>query len=61
MSSSERQKELRRRRHRRKKLTKLQEKLHKGNPSDRAPIAEKVRQLTPGAEVVIKQWGLKDV
>ena len=61
MSLSERSKEIKRRRHRRKKLTKLRLKLHKGNPADRAPLAEKVRKLTPGAEDVINSWGLKDI
>ena len=58
---SERGKELKRRRHRKAKLKKLHVKLRKSNPAERAPIAEKVRALTPGAEEVIRNWGLKGV
>jgi hypothetical protein len=58
---SERGKELKRRRHRRKKIQKLYTKLRKSNPAERAPIAEKVRALTPGAEEIIKNWGIKGV
>ena len=29
--------------------------------AERAAIADKVRNLTPGAETVIQNWGLKDV
>ncbi len=45
MGISERQKEIRRRRQRKKKLAKLEVKLKKGNPAERASIAEKVRSV----------------
>jgi len=55
---SERKKELKRRRHRRKKLGLLSKRLEKGG--DKAEAADKIRKLTPGAEVLIKNWGLED-
>lgn len=58
MPLSERNKELKRRRHRRKKLTLLAKKVEKGG--DKAEIAAKIRLLTPGAEVLIKNWGLEE-
>jgi hypothetical protein len=57
---SERGKEIKRRRHRRKKLTKLATKLKKANASETAVITEKIRNLTPGAETVIGNWGLSE-
>jgi hypothetical protein len=57
----ERMRELRRRRHRRKKLTKLNHKFRKTNAAEHAAIAEKVRRLTPGAEVIIQNWGIRGV
>lgn len=59
--SSERMKEIKRRRHRRKKLAQLGKSLENAKPALRAHIAEKVRKLTPGADVVLKNWGLEDV
>lgn len=59
MSCSERQRELRRRRHRRKKLSILGRKLEKATVSERAVIAEKLRALTPGSEVIIARWDLE--
>ncbi len=58
MSGSERQRELRRRRQRRKKLQILKRKLEKGSGSDKEAVIEKVRNLTPGARDVIRNWGL---
>ena len=59
MPISERKKEIKRRRHRRKKLVELGKKLAKAGSSDKSVIAEKVRALTPGAEVILKQWGIE--
>lgn len=56
---SERMKEVKRRRHRRQKLNKLQSRLKKATTSEKQMIAEKVRNLTPGAEVVLANWGLE--
>jgi hypothetical protein len=52
-------KEVKRRRHRRQKLNKLQSRLKKATASEKQMIAEKVRNLTPGAEVVLANWGLE--
>jgi hypothetical protein len=58
MSCSERKRELRRRRHRKKKLGSWAKKLPKVTVSEKAVIAEKLRALTPGAEVIIERWDL---
>ncbi len=57
--TSERRKEIKRRRHRRKKLALLGRKLEKATVSERAVIADKVRQLTPGGEVIVAKWELE--
>lgn len=59
VSICERKKELRRRRHRRKKLRQLAKRLKKATVSEKAIIAEKIRKLTPGAEAIIAAWGLE--
>lgn len=58
MPISERGKEIKRRRHRRKKLGLLAKKLEKATVSEKVVIAEKIRNLTPGAEVIIESWNL---
>ena len=60
MAGSERQRELRRRRHRKQKVAKLQKKLQTGSAGDKGLVAEKLRRLTPGAEEIISRWGLAD-
>ncbi|MCA9132310.1 MAG: hypothetical protein KDA45_04120 [Planctomycetales bacterium] len=55
---TERTRELRRRRHRRKKVTKLLARAEKANASDKSVIVEKLRRLTPGANVIIEAHGL---
>ena len=57
---SERHKEIKRRRHRRVKLTKLAARLKKATVSEKAVITAKLRNLTSGAEVLIERWGLKE-
>lgn len=57
---SERMQEIKRRRHRRAKLAKLAKKLKKATTSEKAVIAQKVRSLTPGADVILKTWGLAE-
>jgi hypothetical protein len=57
---SERKKEIKRRRHRLKKLGQLGKRLAKATVSEKGVIAEKVRRLTPGAEVIIADWGLEE-
>jgi hypothetical protein len=56
---SERHKEIRQRRHRRKKLTSLAKKLKTAKVSERPVIVDKLRKLTPGADVIIANWGLE--
>lgn len=58
MSASERRRELRRRRSRQDKLTKLKLKLPKATQSEKTEIARKLRELTPGAEELIDRWQL---
>jgi hypothetical protein len=57
---SERRKEIKRRRHRRKKLGQPAKQLKKATVSERAAISEKIRNLTPGGGKVIENWGLKE-
>jgi hypothetical protein len=57
---SERGKEIKRRRHRRKKLTQLSKRLKKATVSEKAVIVAKLRNLTPGAEVIIDRWQLTE-
>ncbi len=59
MPASERRKELKRRRHRRKKVAQFARKLQKATVSERAVIAEKLRELTPGGEAIIENWELE--
>jgi hypothetical protein len=59
VSCSERKKELKRRRHRRKKLALFARKLETATVSERGVIAEKIRSLTPGCDVIIKRWELE--
>ena len=59
MSCSERKRELRRRRHRRKKVATFARKLEKATVSERAVIADKLRSLTPGGDAIIARWDLE--
>lgn len=56
----ERQKELRRRRKRKNKLKIIKRKLEKATPSEKAVLAGKIRNMTPGAEVIIANLGLEE-
>jgi hypothetical protein len=60
VSISERKKEVKRRRHRQKKLAHWKAKLPNASPAERAAIADKIRNLTPGCEKIIQDWGLQD-
>lgn len=55
---TERTRELRRRRHRTKKVAKLLARAEKANPSDKAVVVDKLRKLTPGADAIIEAHGL---
>ncbi|HEX3657860.1 MAG TPA: DUF6800 family protein [Pirellulales bacterium] len=57
---SERHKEIKRRRHRRKKLNVFARKLKKATASERTNIGDKIRHLTTGAEVILKNFGLAE-
>jgi len=57
--SSERRKEIRRRRHRRKKIALFARKLETATVSERAIIADKLRDLTPGGQVIVDNWELE--
>jgi hypothetical protein len=56
----ERHKELRKRRHRKKKLKVFKRRLAKATPSEKAHIAAKIRRLTPGGEKVIENLKLEE-
>jgi hypothetical protein len=58
VSISERKKELKRRRHRKKKLHQLAHRLPTATVSEKGVIAEKVRNLTPGCDQILDAWGL---
>ncbi len=58
MSCSERKRELRRRRHRHKKMGIMARKLESATVSEKGIIADKLRNLTPGGEVIIENWEL---
>ena len=57
---SNRMKEVKRRRHRRQKLAKLQGKLKKATTSEKLAMAEKLRKMTAGCEHLIARMGLED-
>jgi hypothetical protein len=57
--SSERRREIKRRRHRRKKIAQFARKLPKATVSEKASIAEKLRNMTPGGQVIIDAWELE--
>lgn len=50
---TERTRELRRRRHRKKKVAKLLNRATKASSAEKAAIAQKLRGLTPGADDII--------
>jgi len=58
VSICERKKEVKRRRHRRKKLAHLGQKLKKATVSEKGVIVEKIRRLTPGCDIILGNWGL---
>ncbi len=60
MAGSERRREISRRRTRRKKVEHLKKRAEKASVSDKAAIAAKLRQLTPGAEELVERWGLEE-
>ena len=59
MPISERKKEIRRRRNRRKTYAAIKAKLPTADAATKTKIAEKLKKLTPGADELIKAWGLQ--
>ncbi len=57
---SDRQQEIKRRRHRRKKYAAITAKLKKATQSEKAVLADKLRRLTPGCEELIERWSLEE-
>jgi hypothetical protein len=57
---SERRKELKRRRHRRRKLAHYRVKLETATVSEKAHMAQKIRRMTPGAEEIVDAYGLEE-
>ncbi|MBJ44519.1 MAG: hypothetical protein CMJ80_14805 [Planctomycetaceae bacterium] len=60
MGISERRKEIKRRRHRRKKLEVYKKRIKKATVSEKTMIASKLRELTPGADAIIGQLQLEE-
>ena len=58
MAGTERQRELRKRRHRTKKLELLHKKSETASKTEKATIIQKLRRLSPGAEQLIQAWKL---
>ena len=59
MPICERKKEIRRRRKRREKFAHFKSKLEKLDANGREKMVEKLRQMTPAADVLIAKWGLQ--
>ena len=57
---SERQREIRRRRTRRRKMGILKRRVATATPSEKTIIADKIRNLTPGAEELITRLALEE-
>jgi hypothetical protein len=57
---SNRMKEVKRRRHRKQKLAKMQTKLKKATTSEKLAMADKLRRMTTGCDVLISRMGLED-
>jgi len=61
LPGSERKRELKRRRHRRQKLAQLKKRMETANASEKTEIVRKIRELTPGADRIVEQWGLQEI
>jgi hypothetical protein len=57
---SDRKQEIQRRRHRKKKISVFERKLKTASASDKTAIADKIRKLTPGAELIIERLKLTE-
>lgn len=56
--ASEREKEIKRRRKRKKAVAKLRDRAARANGSEKQVIADKLRNMTPGAPALIESMGL---
>jgi len=56
---SERKKEIKRRRKRRENYAAMKPKVEKADAGLREKMRNKLRKLSPGADVVIKAWGIE--
>ena len=61
LACSERKTELKRRQKRREQIDRLKKRLGKATKSEKVEIARKLREMTPGAEVLIEKWELTEV
>lgn len=61
MGSSERTKEIKRRRKRREQINRLKSRLAKATQSEKVEIARKLREMSPGGEVLVANWELSEV
>ncbi|MDO5552519.1 MAG: hypothetical protein Q4G68_02040 [Planctomycetia bacterium] len=59
MSMSQRKRELRARRKRREKVNVMKARLPQADAAKKAVYAEKLRKMTPGAEILIKSMELE--
>lgn len=59
VSLSERKKEIRRRRKRRANFAGLKPKTRNADAATKEKIREKLRKMSPGADELIKSWGLE--
>lgn len=60
MGCSERRKELKRRRQRKRKITHIKRRSESASVSEKTNFANKIRNMTPGAEVIISKLGLEE-
>lgn len=57
---SDRMQEIKRRRKRRQKIDKFKKRLKKATVSERSVMADKIRKMTSGCEVIIENWSLEE-
>lgn len=59
MAGVERNREISRRRKRRKQIARMKKRVGSASASEKAEMARKLRRLTPGADAVISALGIK--
>ena len=60
MSCSERRKELKRRRHRKRRVAQIKRRSETASVSEKAGFAIKIRKMTPGGEAIVSELGLEE-